>query len=432
MKSQILNFISEIRSSYWYTPLMMLVMAVLLATLTISLDEMHLFEQFGKIGWLIGGNPDGARSFLSTIATAMITIASVTFSMTLIAVTFAGSQIGPRLTTNFMRDKTNQVTLGFFISAFLYCLLILRSIVQHNTQDMIVSHHELLYMPQISLLIALFLAVIGLIVLVCYIHHVPNSINMFNVVSLVGTSLFNQVETRFPCNIGEGAESAEINIPPDYHQHLKTVLSNSFGYIRILDSNALIELAKEHDCVLQLESDIGAFITINTPLLLIYSSKPVPDELIKQCQNAYALGNKRNQEQDLDFLVNELIEIIARALSPGVNDPFTAINAFDWLHLFLNKIGECSQPSRARKDIEGQIRLLTPFKDIAYYAEMIFTTTRPYVCKDYITTKHALNILQQLSIQAKEENAMIFDGHAQALIHDAKIAMKNMSFVEFL
>jgi len=411
---------------------MMLVMVVFLATLTIRLDEMYLLDKFGKIGRLIGGHPDSARSFLSTIATAMITVASVTFSMTLLAVTFAGSQIGPRLTTNFMRDRVNQLTLGFFISAFLYCLLILRSIAQHNTKDIIASHDGLLYVPQISLLIALIIAVIGLIVLVCYIHHVPNSINMSNVISSVGTSLFNQADTRFPASVGEGAQDAEINISPSYHKHLRTVPSHSFGYIRILDSERLIKLAKEHDCIVQIKSDIGDFITTNTPLLLIYSSKPVSDKLIEQCQNTYALGNKRNQEQDLDFLVHELIEIIARALSSSVNDPFTAINALDWLHLFLKKIVDSHQPSRARKDAKGQVRLLTPFKDVTYYAEMIFTNTRLYVCKDYMTTIHALKVLQQLSTNTGEKNKIIFDDHAHALIKDAKVAMKNMSLVELL
>jgi uncharacterized membrane protein len=410
---------------------MMLLIAMILATLTIRLDEMHMLDRFGKISWLIGGSPDDARSFLSTIATAMITIASVTFSMTLLAVTFAGSQIGPRLTTNFMRDRANQLTLGFFIAAFLYCLLVMRSIVQNNDQAHMASHHGLLYVPQISLLVALGMAVIGLIVLVSYMHHVPNSINMSHVIASVGTSLFNQVETRFPCGVGEGADHTEINISPDEHQHLTIVLSPRFGYIRVLDAGRLIELAKTHDCILQLKSDIGDFLTIHTPLLFIYSSKPVSQELIEQCQKTYALGNKRNQEQDLDFLVNELIEIIARALSPGVNDPFTAINAFDWLYLFLNKIANSAQPRRARKDTEGQVRLLTSSKDITYYTDMIFTATRLYVCKDYMTTMHVLNLLKQLATITEKEHKMLFEGHAHALIHDAKMTMKNMSVTDY-
>jgi len=432
MKSQILNFVSEVRSSYWYTPLMMLVMAVFLATLTIQLDELHLLDRFDKIGWLLGGHPDGARSFLSTIATAMITVASVTFSMTLLAVTFAGSQIGPRLTTNFMRDRVNQRTLGFFVAAFLYCLLILRTIVQNDAENMLASNPGELYIPQISLLVALIIAIIGLLVLVYYIHHVPNSINMSNVISSVGKTLFNQADKQYPSGVAEGAKNAEIDISPSYHKHLITVPSHSFGYIRILDTRRLIELAKDHDCVFQFQSDMGDFVTISTPLLLVYSCNPVSDKLIEQCQKTYALGNERNQEQDLDFLVNELIEIIVRALSPGINDPFTAINAFDWLHLFLNKMASKSQPSRAYKDSEGQVRLLTPLKGLAYYTDMIFTNTRLYVCKDYIATVHVLRVLRQLSMSTGKNNQTLFDTHADALSNDAKKGMNNMSFVEFL
>jgi len=432
MKSLILNFFSEMRASYWYTPLMMLIIVICLATFTIHLDELHILAKYGKISWLIGGNPDGARSFLSTIATAMITVASITFSMTLLAVTFAGSQIGPRLTTNFMRDKTNQLTLGFFIAAFLYCLLILRSIVQNNTKDIIASNDGILYVPQISLLVALIMAITGLIILVYYIHHVPNSINMSNVVSSVGTLLFNQCEKRFPLGVGDGVQEKKIIISPSYHHCITTVPSNTYGYIRILDSERLMDLAKKNDCVLQLESDIGDFITNGIPLLLVYSKQSVTKEFIEQCQKVYAMGNKRNQEQDLDFLVNELIEIIARALSPGVNDPYSAINAFDWLHLFLNKIACTSQPCRARKDADGHIRLITAFKDIGYYIEMVFTKTRLYVCKDYNVTVHALKVLRQLASSSGNESKTLFDAHAALLIKDAKIAMKNLSFADSL
>lgn len=428
MKSAILNYLSEMRASYWYTPLMMLVMAILLATLTIYLDERRILEQFGKFSWLMGGNPDGARSFLSTVATAMITVASITFSMTLLAVTFAGSQIGPRLTGNFMRDKTNQLTLGFFIATFLYCLLILRSIVFHNNSNaMVLANDSVLYVPQISLLLALIMAIMGLIILVYFIHHIPNSINMSNVISSVGKMLFNRVDSRFPLEVGQNANHDEVNISQSYHNYTLTVPAHTFGYIRILDAVELLSLAQEHDCVFQLESTVGDFITPSSPLLLIYSRKPISDALIKQCQTTYAVGHKRNQEQDLDFLVNELIEIIARALSPGLNDPYTAINAFDWLHLFLQKLYSNEQPSRGRKDAEGMVRLLTPLKDLVYYAQIIFTQTRLYVSKDYNATVHVLKVLQQLRTHTGKEYETLFDAHAEALIGDANIALQHFS-----
>ncbi len=430
MKSALQNFLSEMRASYWYIPLMMLFLTVLLATLTLQLDEIRPVEWLGQISWLVGHNPDGARSFLSTIATAMITIVSVTFSMTLLAVSFAGSQIGPRLTSNFMRDKSNQVALGTFIATFLYCLLIMRAIVKNNATDMVALNTP--FVPQISLFIALLMAIGSLMMLIYFIHHIPESMNMSNVVAQVGETLFKQVDKRFPVNVGEGAEDSKFNISHDYHTHVTSIPAHQHGYIRILDANSLIELAEQQNCILQLEANIGNFITENCPLLTVYSKKPVTDKFVKQCQKAYAVGHQRNQEQDLEFLINELIEIIARALSPGVNDPYTAMNAMDWLCLFLQKTANTKTPSRARLDSEKHVRLLTPFMDFYYYAEHIFSRTYQYICKDYNMSVYTLTLLQKLSEQTDTEYKTFLNEQAQYLIDDARNSIGDLSLQKSL
>jgi uncharacterized membrane protein len=129
---------------------------LLISILTLRLDHLFVWDWLQTIGWFHSSNPEGARAILSTIANSMITVAGVTFSMTIVAVSFAASQVGPRLISNFMHDRTNQITLGTFIATFLYCLFILLALF--NVNKNIITQTEGTFIPQISLHVALLLA----------------------------------------------------------------------------------------------------------------------------------------------------------------------------------------------------------------------------------------------------------------------------------
>lgn len=389
MKSKILDFFSKLRASYWYIPLIMSVIALLLSVLTLRLDHLFVWQWLEKWGWFHASNPEGARSILSIIATSMITVAGVTFSMTIVAVAFAGSQIGPRLTSNFMRDRANQITLGTFIATFLFCLFILLALFNSNKEGISQINGQV-FIPQISLLIAIVLTISSLVVLIGFIHHIPESINMSNVIAQVGEELNRQISSQFPINIGK--EYAQKS--PDLSSLKKTIVSSTTqGYIRILEGNSLIDIATKNDFIIQLEVRPGAYITEDVTLLVIYSSKNGDEQIKKQCTEAFALGLKRNQEQDILFLVDELVEIIARALSPGINDPFTAITCLDWLQSSVQKLSKEDEPSPYRADSENKLRLITKPITFEEFCDLIFVRVQPYVCKDRNATFHMMEMI---------------------------------------
>jgi uncharacterized membrane protein len=389
MKSKILDFFSKLRASYWYIPLLMCVISFLLSVLTLRLDHIFVWQWLEKWGWFHASNPEGARSILSTIATSMITVAGVTFSMTIVAVAFAGSQVGPRLTSNFMRDRANQITLGTFIATFLFCLFILLALFNANKEG-IPQINGQVFIPQISLLMAIIFTISSLVVLIYFIHHIPESINMSNVIAKVGEELNSQISCQFPINIGKEHTQKSI----DLSLLKKTfVESTTQGYIRILGGNSLIDIATKNDFIIQLEVRPGTFITEGSTLLTIYSSQKVDEHITKQCTDAFALGHKRNQEQDILFLVDEMVEIIARALSPGINDPFTAMTCLDWLQSSIQKLSKTDEPSAYRADIENKLRLITkpiPFQE---FCDLIFSRVQPYVGKDRNTTFHMMEMI---------------------------------------
>ncbi len=408
MKSRLLNFLSEVRGSYWYIPSLMAIAALLLSILTLRLDHLFVLQWLESWGWFRASNPDGARTILSTIATSMITVAGVTFSMTIVAVAFAGSQVGPRLTSNFMRDRANQITLGTFIATFLFCLFILLALFNANKNG-VTDTNGLVFIPQISLLIAIFLTLSSIIVLISFVHHIPESINMSNIIAQIGEELNHQITCQFPINIGNENPKKLIDIPQNHPQHVN-IAATKQGYIRILDGDSLMDIATKNDLIIQLEVRPGAYITEESSLLSIYSSKKIEDAFKKQCIDAFALGHKRNQEQDILFLIDEMVEIIARALSPGINDPFTAMNCLDWLQSSLQKISKTNQPSAYRYDSEDKLRLITKPIMFAEFCELIFCRLQPYVCRDRNATFHMMT--------------MIISIHNNILNHEHKLTLR--------
>ena len=206
MKARILAHIDGLRSSYWFIPSVMALGAIVLSFVTTAIDGRIGPGWIERVSWLYANKPDGARGLLSTVAGSMIGVAGVTFSITIASVVYASGQYGPRLLTNFMSDRGNQVTLGTFIATFLYCLLVLRTIraadeasgAANPSGDVVGA-----FVPHVAIVTALVLALASVGVLIFFIHHVPESIHVSHVIAGVGRDLSEKIEKLFPERIGQ-------------------------------------------------------------------------------------------------------------------------------------------------------------------------------------------------------------------------------------
>ncbi len=413
MKSAALNFYSKMRASYWYIPSMMVITAILLSILTIRIDHMLDPLWIEQLKWFQADNPEGARTLLSTIATSMITVAGVTFSMTIVAVAFAASQIGPRLISNFMRDRNNQFTLGTFIATFTYCILILRSVYNPKFLGM---EGRIGFVPQLSLLVAVLLALCSIMVLIYFIHHIPESILNSKVIGDVGEELYKKIDKLFPSQIGREYPDKAVKISKELEAYRTEIVASSYGYIRILDGNKLIKMAQKHDVIIQLEARPGDFITSDTVLMSVYSAEKIPENFADACRKAFAYGHDRNQEQDMMFLMNQLIEIIARALSPGVNEPYTAIVCLDWIQSNMEKLSFTSIPSAYRYDNEETLRLIAHPVSFETFCEKVYDSILCYVAFDYNASLHMMHMLINMSNNIENPKHKIsLASHAKAL-----------------
>jgi uncharacterized membrane protein len=205
MQVNIVKYWDRIRSSFWFIPIIMAVGAVTLAFVTVAFDSRVTDWLRRTLGWTFVDGAAGASSVMGTIAGSMISIAGVVFSMTLVALSLASSQFGSRMLRNFMRDTTTQVVLGTFVATFLYCLLVLRTIRRVE---------EVLFVPHLSVLLGVVLAVVSVGVLIYFIHHVSVSLQANEIVTRVSRELIEGIDRVFPEQIGRGAPQIPAK-PPD-------------------------------------------------------------------------------------------------------------------------------------------------------------------------------------------------------------------------
>ncbi len=335
-------------TGYWFVPAVMSAGAGILAVALLQVDR-RLIGSDNDIGWLYVGGSDGARLLLSTVAGSVITVAGVVFSITIVALTQASSQFGPRLLRNFMSDTANQVVLGTFVATFLYCLLVLRTI--HGGSDDADG-----FVPQASVTAAVLLAIACLAVLIYFIHHVSIELQAPSVIAAVRRELSrtsSRLEEETP---GTGSpESADTMLPPGFFESSRVVAARSHGYLQAIDHPGLLEAAEEADLLLRLEHRAGAYLIRQIPVLRAWPADRCDDELCRRLASCFIIGPRASPEQDIEFSVRQLVEVAVRALSTGVNDPFTAINCIDALGSGLCDIARCGLPGPLRYGRDGRV-----------------------------------------------------------------------------
>lgn len=399
MNARLIKLWQDLQGSYYFIPGVMAVGSIILALVTAHIDRTYDYGFFRDLGWFYSNSPESARVILSTIAGSMITVAGVTFSMTMVAVSSAAAQYGPRLIGNFMRDRANQFTLGTFTSTFVYCLIILRVARTGDTgggEDALTD-----LVPNFSLLVALAMTLGSVAVLIYFVHHIPETLNVGNITSRVGRKLRKDITELFPSEMGMGnlqksPKEADYDI-----QKSVGVNAEAEGYLQAIDNDALMKFAMKHNAVVKLQYRPGDFIVKENVLLNVWARGPLSKEAYDDFRGCFAMGRERTAYQNTMFLADELVEILGRALSPGINDPFTAINCMNWFHSAVNAMCKGTLPSPYRFDEEDNLRVVAHPITFERLAEVIFGQSRPYVAADRNATLHMMTILTECAAEAK-------------------------------
>ena len=420
MKTLLLKYWDRLRSSFWFVPAVMACLAAALAVGAVELDKAATEDWLQRLRWIYSGGAEGASLLLGTVAGSMIAIAGTVFSMTLVALSLASSQLGPRLLRNFMRDTANQVVLGTFVATFVYCLLVLRTIRRAD---------EVAFVPHLSVSIGVLLAMASIGVLIYFIHHVSVSIQADEVVARVGRELEDGIDRLFPGHLGKpGFEVSEAPsdaaLPAAFAREARPVGALKDGYLQLIDADALMALASEEDLLLRLERRPGHYLVKGRTMVMVWPGNRVTATLVDKVHAAFVLGDQRTATQDVEFSFQQLVEIAVRALSPGINDPFTAIACVDRLGSALCRLARRDMPSAHRFDHHGRLRLVASGSSFTGIADTAFNQIRQSARSNPAVAIRMLDAITQIAghVQGAPDTACL-QRHAGMIVEGARQAV---------
>ncbi|MDX1556288.1 MAG: DUF2254 domain-containing protein, partial [Xanthomonadales bacterium] len=322
---RIRRLFEELRSSYWFVPGAMALASMVLAFTSRYMDDLIPDAMWEVLAWLHGIGPAGARAVLSTIAASAISVASLVFSISILTLTMASSQFGPRLIRNFMNQGAAQWTLGTFLATFIFTLLVLASVPETADVGDV---------PFLSVLIGLALGLLSFAVLIFFIHHVAQMIQAPRVIADVTSRLAASIERLLP---EDGKESdryarSDGDGPPEHFvEDARDLRARASGYIQAVDLKDLVALAAKRDGYIVTRRRPGQFANRDDVVGQLAPADRFEDEDRERAEAAFVYGDQRTETQDIEYAIDQVVEIAVRALSPGINDPFTAINCIDQL-----------------------------------------------------------------------------------------------------
>ena len=363
-----------LRTNLWLVPSTLMVVVLGLFAITYLLDRAVYDGRLALPPWINTGGADSGRQVLGTIAAAVITVVGVVFSIVILALQLASTQFGPRMLRNFVRDIGTQLTLGIFVATFVYSVVALGSISSGGTRPD--------FVPHLSISLALALLVLDVIVLIYFIHHVAVTIQLNEVVAGIGRDLVVAIDEQF--EDARGAEPADPGDADDPDRggplawdaaDSADVPATRSGYLQAVSHESLVRIASRAGAAIVLLHRPGHFIVEGRPLARVAPASAA-GAVTRALDRAHVTGRHRTLTQDPIFAVDQLVEIAVRALSPAVNDPFTAIACVDWLTAGLCHFTGRAFFSRVHRDDGGVPRLLQPGLSYARVIDGAFDKVR--------------------------------------------------------
>ncbi len=354
--------------------------------------------------WLYNGGGTGARTLLGAVAGSTIGVAGTVFSITIAALSLAAGQMGPRLLRNFTSDRGNQVTLGAFLGTFSYALMVLRSVRTQGEGE---------FVPHLSLSIGILLAFACVGTLVYFVAHMAGRINVDTVIELVSGEVraaIARVGAREP-------QGLPPQLPATPWHDAAVVTDSRHGYVERLDADQLADWADEQQTSLRLLVRVGDYVFPGAPIAL---AKPLVEGVADAIGRATTLQPARASSDDLEYAVRQLVEVAVRALSPGINDPQTAMNALDRLGAALCELAPLTLPTGTCVR-HGRCVLVVPVVDYDGLVDAMFHLIRQNAAGSAAVLIRMVEVLTSVaSCERDPVRSEALGRHADLILGDAE------------
>lgn len=408
MRLRLQLFFDSLRYSLTFMPMVLALLGLGMAFGSLQLDRAAPAHSGSFL--LYSGGPDGARALLSVAASSVLSVAALAFSIAIAALALAAGQFGSRLLRNFLDDAAFQWTLGTFAGTFLFCLVILRAT---RSQD-----EGGVFVPQISVSIALGLTVICVLLLSYFLNHVAASIQAPHVAFDAAKDLHHEIDRLF--RVGQKQKQrGKPEIAPGL-RFQTPIFGARDAYIVAINYEALIEIARQNALVFAMQVRPGDFALTNAPLLRVAGAKILPD-LEKDVRRTFILGRARSPLQDAEYGINQLVEVAVRALSPAINDPFTANTCLDHLGAALRHVLRLELPSPFLLDKSGEVRVIARVWTFGGLCDAAFNMIRQYGRDSASVSIHLLETLENVARECRTaEEKQVIAHHAQMTRRDCQ------------
>lgn len=313
-----------------YTPLLMLMLFSVGALFMVWLDNTGLMSRwFGTRPWF---SNQTAHQVLGIIATSVITIISVVFSISILTLSMAANLLGPRLIPNFIRKGQTQFVIGVYTGTFVYSLVILASMEKYQQ------------VPQLSVMIGIILSFVSFIVLIYFIHFVCQNIQVEYTLAAIMRDLKSAIAREFQKESVKQPDSSTV-AKWLHTMHVFEAINDKPGYIQAIDFVGLSKWAAQHDIVVKTLYKPGDFVISGVPVVQVYAKGRLKRSTSQSCLSYFKIGQTRTPIQDVEFCFEQIAEIALRALSPGINNPYTAMLCINYLSEGVRHMSQFYEPT---------------------------------------------------------------------------------------
>ena len=403
MTARFRKLLADLSETFWLLPALLVLCGAAGALGLIQLDRGAWIPRWLLEDWLYDGGATGARTLLGAVASSTIGVAGTVFSITIAALSLAAGQMGPRLLRNFTRDRGNQFTLGAFLGTFCYALIVLRSVRTATERGG--------FVPHLSLSVGIALAFVCVATLVYFVGHMAGRINVDTVIELVSDDLHSAIHRLT-------VDKRQPDPPPlGFWREATPIEDPRRGYLQQLDESGLAAWATEHETAIRLLVRPGDYVFPGAPIALMLPPVEGADDAVR---NATALGPQRVSSSDLRFAVRQLVEVAVRALSPGINDPHTAISVLDRLGAALCEVKPLYLPTGVWTANERPV-LVVPHIQYDQLVNTMFHTIRQNASGNATVLMRQLEVLTQVvSCERDRARMAVLERHADLVFEDAE------------
>ncbi|WP_181707647.1 DUF2254 domain-containing protein [Chthonobacter rhizosphaerae] len=392
---RIRNILESMRGRLWVIPAVMCVAAAGAARAVTWTDDYPILQEIDA-WWYFGGDPETARELLGTLLSGMITMTSLVISITMVVLSLAANQLGPRLIWNFIRDRQIQAVIGTFFSTIVFILVVIRSV---RSDDV----------PDVAVTAATALVGLCLFALLFHVHKVARSIIADTVIDEVASDLLSAVAAMPDA----GSRERPSGSLPD--RAVSTPLSiGRSGYVQVVEYERLLRMAEREDATIRISVRPGHFVLASGDHAVIAADRSASEDLQAEVRSAFLVGSQRTPTQDVEYSIRHLVEIAVRALSPGTNDPFTAVDVVHRLGAALERLmGKDVPDCVALADSKGRLRVVGRSSTFGGMADVALNQVRQAAA----SRGNAAVIISLASMLGKLASATRTEEHRAALLH---------------